>query len=40
MIFQMAFLPSFPFWGLLILFVDGLILYGLLVHGGRDPAMS
>jgi hypothetical protein len=40
MIFQMAFLPSFPFWGLLILFIDGLVLYGLIVHGGRDTALS
>ena len=37
MIFRMAFLPSFPFWGLVILFIDGLIIYGLVVHGGREP---
>jgi hypothetical protein len=40
MIFQMAFLPSFPFWGLLMLFIDGLIIYAVVVHGGRETGLS
>jgi uncharacterized membrane protein len=40
MIFRMAFLAAFPFWGIVMLFIDGLVIYGLVVHGGREPEPS
>ena len=33
---QMAFIPSYPFWSLLIIAVDVVALYALCAYGGRD----
>jgi len=33
---QMAFIPSYPFWSLLIIAVDVVGLYALCAYGGRD----
>jgi hypothetical protein len=30
-----AFLPIYPFWSVIILVVDALILYALIAHGGE-----
>lgn len=35
MVFQLAFLPAYPFWGLVILALDVLVIYGLVVHVRR-----
>jgi hypothetical protein len=39
MLFRLAFLAAFPFWGLVILFIDGLVIYALIVHGGREQSV-
>ena len=33
---QMAFIPSYPFWSLLIIAIDVVALYALCAYGGRD----
>jgi hypothetical protein len=33
---QMAFIPSYPFWSLLIIAIDVVGLYALCAYGGRD----
>jgi hypothetical protein len=33
---QMFFLPSYPFWSILIIAVDVVVLYALCVYGSRD----
>jgi hypothetical protein len=35
---QLFFLPSFPFWSLAIFTLDLLVIYGLVVYGGRRTA--
>jgi len=35
MIFQLAFLPAYPFWGLVILTLDVLVIYALVVQVRR-----
>lgn len=30
-----AFLPIYPFWALIILVIDGLVLFALIAHGGE-----
>jgi len=34
MIFQLAFLPHYPFWSFTMILLDVLVIYGLVVHGG------
>jgi hypothetical protein len=34
---QMFFLPSYPFWSLMIIAVDVVGIYALCAYGGRDP---
>jgi hypothetical protein len=36
MVFRLAYLAAFPFWGLVMLFVDGLVLYGITVQRDRN----
>jgi len=33
--FQFVFLPAYPFWALVIMVLDVLVIYGLAVYGGR-----
>jgi hypothetical protein len=33
---QLAFLGAFPFWSALIIAIDILVIYGLVVYGGRE----
>lgn len=40
MIFQLGFLPAYPFWGLVIIALDILIIYGIVVHGRREVATT
>ncbi len=34
----MLFLPAYPFWSLIIIAVDVVVLYGLCVYGGHRAA--
>ena len=34
---QFAWLPHYPFWSLTMMFIDLLIIYGLIAHGGQEP---
>jgi hypothetical protein len=36
MVYQFGFMAAFPFWSITVLFVDGLVLYAVIVHGGRQ----
>jgi uncharacterized membrane protein len=40
MVFHMAFLAAFPFWSVIIIAIDALIIYGLIVHGGRTESTA
>ena len=40
MIAQLLFIPAYPFWSLAIFTIDVLVIYGLVAHGGRRPALS
>jgi hypothetical protein len=35
MVTQLVFLPAYPFWGLLIIAVDVLVLWAIIVHGSE-----
>jgi hypothetical protein len=37
---QLAFIPAYPVWGLLLFTVDILIIYGLVVYGGARLRMT
>ena len=39
-IVQLAYLPHYPFWSFTMILVDILVIWGIVVHGGRlvDPA--
>ena len=39
-IIQLAFLPHFPFWSFTMILVDILVVWGLVVHGGRHVEES
>jgi hypothetical protein len=34
---QMFFIPAYPFWSLMMVALDILVIYGLIVHGARTP---
>jgi multisubunit Na+/H+ antiporter MnhF subunit len=40
LILQFVSLPHYPFWSLTMMFVDILIIYGLIVYGGREPRQA
>ena len=35
MVTQLIFLPAYPFWGLLIIALDVLVLWAIIVHGSE-----
>ena len=40
LLLQFAWLPHYPFWSLTMMLIDGLIIYGLIVHGGRESKVA
>lgn len=37
---QLLILPAFPLWSLAIFTIDVLVMYGLIVYGGRDRSLA
>jgi hypothetical protein len=35
MVTQLIFLPAYPFWGMLIIALDVLVLWAIIVHGAE-----
>ena len=38
MLAQFLFLPAFPLWCIAMIAIDTMVIYGLVVHGGRETA--